>query len=91
MRQVLLNLVNNAIKFTEKGGVGIQVMVKVGHAELPGQPVPIHFEVKDTGVGLAESRLYDEHGVIGRAMQTLLVEPVGRRAPIGSTERADET
>jgi hypothetical protein len=43
------------------------------------------------GVGLAESRLHDERGVLGRAMQTLLVEPVGRRAPIGSIERADQT
>jgi hypothetical protein len=36
-----------------------------------------------TGVGLAETRLYDEQGVIGRATQTLLVESITRRPPPG--------
>jgi acyl-coenzyme A thioesterase PaaI-like protein len=35
------------------------------------------------GVGLAESALYDEHGVIGRAAQSLLVESINRRPPPG--------
>ncbi len=32
------------------------------------------------GVGLAETRLHDERGVIGRAVQSLLVEPAGDRS-----------
>jgi hypothetical protein len=35
------------------------------------------------GVGLAETRLHDEHGVLGSAVQSLLVEPIARRPPPG--------
>jgi signal transduction histidine kinase/DNA-binding response OmpR family regulator len=56
LRQILLNLLNNAIKFTEKGGVSVQVAVKVGHVAGNFQDaVPLRFEVADTGMGMAES------------------------------------
>jgi len=56
LRQILLNLLNNAIKFTEKGGVSIQVAVKLGHIPTDGgQVAPLRFEVTDTGIGMAES------------------------------------
>ncbi|HEY5336749.1 MAG TPA: response regulator [Rhizomicrobium sp.] len=56
LRQILLNLLNNAIKFTEKGGVSIQVDVKVGHMPTSDNHlVPLRFEVTDTGMGMAES------------------------------------
>jgi signal transduction histidine kinase/CheY-like chemotaxis protein len=56
IRQVLLNLLGNAIKFTEKGGVTIRVHVRrVPAAHLaPGQ-VPLRFEIEDTGIGMPES------------------------------------
>jgi len=56
LRQILLNLLNNAIKFTEKGGVSIEVIVKLGHQPTGDKHiVPLRFEVADTGMGMAES------------------------------------
>jgi signal transduction histidine kinase/CheY-like chemotaxis protein len=56
IRQVLLNLLGNAIKFTDKGGVSVQVNVRRGNAtSLPDGVVPLRFEVDDTGIGIPES------------------------------------
>jgi len=49
VRQVLINLVGNAIKFTESGGIQIRVKLI---SEDPGY-VSIRFEVIDTGIGIA--------------------------------------
>jgi len=47
--QVLVNLANNAVKFTENGEVAIVVTVA---GETPDGGVRLHFAVKDTGIGL---------------------------------------
>jgi len=55
LRQVLLNLLSNGIKFTETGGVALQVAVKLGKVAGAQGKVPLHFEVTDTGIGMAEN------------------------------------
>jgi signal transduction histidine kinase len=47
--QVLRELVGNALKFTERGGVSVAVNVTPG----PGGRVVMEFEISDTGVGIA--------------------------------------
>ena len=53
MRQVLINLVNNAIKFTDEGSVTLKVYRQDGSADHP----VIRFEVRDTGIGIPEDAL----------------------------------
>jgi two-component system, sensor histidine kinase and response regulator len=57
LRQILLNLTGNAIKFAEKGEVVIDVRLE----ERTGDEVKLHVEVRDTGIGIAaekQSRLF---------------------------------
>jgi two-component system sensor histidine kinase/response regulator len=53
LRQILLNLVNNAIKFTKTGEIGVRVRLD---AEA-GNRVKLRFEVQDTGPGIPKSRM----------------------------------
>jgi signal transduction histidine kinase/DNA-binding response OmpR family regulator len=48
LRQVLVNLVGNAIKFTERG----EIVVTVSPVENSEDPCHLHFEVADTGIGI---------------------------------------
>ncbi len=62
LRQVLVNLVGNAIKFTEKGSVTLQIGLKNEVAD-DGVPPLVRFEVIDTGIGISEalqSRLFEK-------------------------------
>lgn len=57
LRQILLNLGNNAIKFTQQGEVIIAAHLLKQHAD----GLLLHFSVKDTGIGITEeqqSRLF---------------------------------
>ena len=63
LRQVLINLVGNAIKFTEHG----EVFVSVESALLSEGGVALHFVVRDTGVGIAEDKQLDVFGAFSQA------------------------
>ena len=52
LRQVLLNLVSNAIKFTELGSVEITVAIETPDPERP----TLRFSVKDTGIGIPRDK-----------------------------------
>jgi signal transduction histidine kinase len=96
LRQVLLNLVANAIKFTERG----EVTVRVNVAEASEHGVRLLFEVLDTGIGLAPdamarlfqpfvqadgsiTRKYGGTG-LGLAISKQLIEMMGGRVGVDS-------
>jgi CheY-like chemotaxis protein/two-component sensor histidine kinase len=53
IRQVLLNLVNNAIKFTSRG----QVLIEIDLLDKAGANINVGFKVKDTGTGIPKDKL----------------------------------
>ena len=53
LRQVLINLANNAIKFTEEGHVKLSVKIE----EVEGDTIQLRFAVEDTGQGIAKEDL----------------------------------
>ncbi len=55
LSQVLLNLTNNAIKFTNEGFI----LVKITKEYEEGDRVRLHFSIKDTGIGIVREELSD--------------------------------
>ncbi len=53
LRQILINFVSNAMKFTHKG----EVFVEVNLAKSTDDLLDIQFEVRDTGIGIPEDKL----------------------------------
>jgi PAS domain S-box-containing protein len=52
LKQVLANLVSNALKFTSSGGVDVELAVDVS-----ASPLPVRISVRDTGIGIAANRM----------------------------------
>jgi signal transduction histidine kinase/DNA-binding response OmpR family regulator len=71
LRQVLSNLIGNAVKFTTKGGVIVRVGATMGDRQR------LHFEVADTGPGISQSD-------IGRLFQKFEQTEAGRRSQQGT-------
>jgi PAS domain S-box-containing protein len=68
LRQVLLNLVGNAVKFTDEGEVDVRVAARelaTGTAANPQAGVELRFTVRDTGIGIP----LDQQGRIFRAFE----------------------
>jgi PAS domain S-box-containing protein len=53
LRQIIINLVGNAIKFTEKG----EVVLHVEQGQVCGEEIGLHFSVIDSGIGIAEHKI----------------------------------
>ena len=61
LRQILVNLVSNAVKFTDRGGITIRVS-PAGAEPPPGERLRLRLAVQDSGVGIApqdQERLFD--------------------------------
>ena len=97
LRQILLNLVGNALKFTSRGEVALRVQTDL----IEDASVILHFIVSDTGVGIAEKdigRLFVEFQQLdatkakryqgtglGLALTKRIVEAQGGRVGVEST------
>ncbi len=66
LRQVLLNLAGNAIKFTESGGVLVTVEAVHTDGKEEG-PVRIRFAIEDTGIGLTSEQIGRVFGAFAQA------------------------
>jgi signal transduction histidine kinase/NO-binding membrane sensor protein with MHYT domain len=74
LRQILINLLGNAIKFTEQGWVKLQVRVKDWELEMQQPDMKqsfayralLEFQVQDTGLGIAESEIPQLFQVFGQ-------------------------
>jgi signal transduction histidine kinase len=53
VRQVVINLISNAVKFTERG----QIRLRASSGAVSGESVPVLIEVEDTGSGIPEHDL----------------------------------
>ncbi|HTE88256.1 MAG TPA: response regulator [Terriglobales bacterium] len=98
IRQVLINLVGNAIKFTEQG----EVLVEIKSSSLTDESIELQFTVSDTGIGIpaekhqllfhafsqadsSTTRKYGGTG-LGLAISARLVNMMGGKIWVESTE-----
>ncbi len=63
LRQIILNLIGNAIKFTDTG----EVIVKVACQDTTPQTSRLHFSVKDSGIGIARENVAGVFGAFQQA------------------------
>jgi PAS domain S-box-containing protein len=91
LRQILLNLVGNAIKFTDTGEVGVEITL----SERSDDEVLLRATVRDTGIGVPEDKRWDIFGAfvqadasttrryggtgLGLTISTQLIEMMGGR------------
>ncbi|WP_419785928.1 response regulator [Pseudodesulfovibrio sp.] len=56
LKQVLINLISNAVKFTEQGGITLTVKPTTGKQSLERNEAVLNFAVADTGLGIPEDK-----------------------------------
>jgi len=57
IRQILTNLIGNAVKFTEKGGVSVTVSTALSQEQSDQQDLELTFAVQDTGIGIPTEKI----------------------------------
>ncbi|MGE0609084.1 MAG: response regulator [Pirellulales bacterium] len=70
LRQILVNLIGNSIKFTESGEVALDVDLANGEADQPppgGNEALLHFAVRDTGIGIPHDKQQKVFEAFGQA------------------------
>ncbi len=55
LRQILINLIGNALKFTEEGFVRVHITTKTEHLPPRDKGLNLRFEIIDSGIGMSES------------------------------------
>ena len=106
LRQVLINLLGNAVKFTERGEVALAVKVAEHGVHADGSCV-LHFSVRDTGIGIspeAQARLFHAFSQgdgstsrqfggtgLGLVIAKQLIEMMGGEIDVHSTPGAGST
>ena len=103
LRQIILNLIGNAVKFTESGSVSLAVTLNFDEADRAG----LHFSVEDTGIGIKDAKInrifesFNQADVsttkhfggtgLGLSISRLLVEKMGGRIGVESVELVGST
>ncbi|MCA9797841.1 MAG: diguanylate cyclase, partial [Candidatus Eremiobacteraeota bacterium] len=103
IRQVLINLLGNAIKFTDKGRISLRVQLE----ERDGDTFTLHFEVEDTGIGIPaeqQSKIFESFAQadtsttrkfggtgLGLSISSRLVELMGGRIWVESQPNKGST
>jgi len=67
LRQIFINLLGNAIKFTEAGRVGLEVVGCGSPPGAEGEPVCLEFCVHDTGIGISPEKQADIFSAFSQA------------------------
>ncbi len=106
LRQVLLNLFGNSVKYTEKGSVRLRAYVEKEPQE-DERPLPLRFEISDTGLGIRKedlARLFQpfvqlqhegtsprEGAGLGLAIVNRIIELMGGRIAVSSEHGVGST
>ncbi|MBU0972716.1 MAG: response regulator [Proteobacteria bacterium] len=103
IRQIILNLTGNAIKFTESGSIDLSVTLQSDDPEAAW----LHFSVDDTGIGIAEEKIFSLFNAftqadasitkqfggtgLGLSIAKFLVEKMGGKIAVESIEMVGST